>query len=273
MRPASALFLVLTFLVRIALCTAACGQEPEVVKKYAAESKTIAVGEGREFKLNYRLLKPENLDPNRKYPLVLFLHGAGERGDDNEKQLLYLPSWLSDEENRQKYPCFVIAPQCPAEESWSGQNWNGDAKAPMAGASRPMQAVVAVLDDVVRGNPVDPARIYLSGPSMGGYGCWDLAERLPERFAAVAPICAGGNEAHADRLVGLPIWAWHGDADTIVPVESTRRMIAAIKAAGGTPKYTEVKGANHDSWTAAYHGPDNLLSWMFAQVKPAAAAP
>ena len=89
---------------------------------------------------------------------------------------------------------------------------------------------------------------------MGGYGSWDLAERMPERFAALVPICGGGDEAQADRLVGLPIWAWHGDADQAVPVERSRRMIAAIEKAGGKPKYTELPGVGHDSWTPAYTG-------------------
>ncbi len=104
---------------------------------------------------------------------------------------------------------------------------------------------------------------------MGGYGSWDLAERMPERFAALAPVCGGGDETKADRLAALPIWAWHGDADTAVPVERSRRMVAAIERAGGKPKYTELPGVGHDSWTPAYHGPDNLLAWLFAQSKPA----
>ncbi len=133
----------------------------------------------------------------------------------------------------------------------------------------PLEAVVGLLNAVVAHKPVDPARIYLTGLSMGGYGSWELAERMPERFAAVAPVCGGGDETKADRLAALPIWAWHGDADTAVPVERSRRMIAAIERAGGKPKYTELAGVGHESWTAAYHGPHNLLAWLFAQSKPA----
>jgi predicted peptidase len=127
--------------------------------------------------------------------------------------------------------------------------------------------VIAILDEVTAKNLIDPARVYLTGLSMGGYGAWELAERMPERFAALVPVCGGGDEAQASRLVGLPIWAWHGDEDTAVPVERSRRMIAAIEEAGGTPHYTELKGVGHDSWTAAYSGPDSVLPWMFEQVK------
>ncbi len=263
----------LALLVLLALGGASRGQDAIVVDLYEAKSQTLAQPEGETFNLKYRLLSPAKIDDGRRYPVVLFLHGAGERGDDNEKQLLYLPSWLASVANREKYPCFVIAPQCPAGMAWSGGRSGGDASAPLSKITRPMEAVVAILDDVIEHNAADPARIYLTGSSMGGYGSWDMAEHMPERFAAVAPICGGGDERHAGRLIGLPIWAWHGDADTIVPVDETRRMIAAIKAAGGSPKYTELKGVNHDSWTAAYNGPDNLLPWIFAQVKPAAAKP
>jgi predicted peptidase len=102
---------------------------------------------------------------------------------------------------------------------------------------------------------------------MGGYGSWDLAERSPDRFAAVAPVCGGGDPKHADRLVGIPIWAWHGADDPAVPVERSRMMIAAIRAAGGSPKYTELPGVKHSSWVQAYHDSGNLLSWMFEQVR------
>ena len=131
-----------------------------------------------------------------------------------------------------------------------------------------MQGVLAILDEVVKRNPIDKQRVYVTGISLGGRGTWDIAQRMPDKFAAVAPICNGGYEKYAARLVGVPVWAWHGDADDVIPVERSRGMIAAIEKAGGKPKYTELKGVGHDSWTAAYTGPDNLLPWMFEQVKP-----
>ena len=130
-----------------------------------------------------------------------------------------------------------------------------------------MQAVINLLDEVVADFPVDTSRLYLTGLSMGGYGTWDLGTRLADRWAAVAPICGGGDELYADRLVGVPVWAWHGDADDVVPVRKSRVMIEAIRRAGGDPKYTELPGVGHDSWTAAYTAADGVVPWMFEQRK------
>ncbi|HEX4142562.1 MAG TPA: dienelactone hydrolase family protein [Pirellulales bacterium] len=267
---------VLALLVLWELSAMGCSQD--VTKLYEAKrfNSTVFdpsnVGASPKLSLPYRLLKPARIEPGKLYPLVLFLHGAGERGDDNEKQLMYLPTWLASDKNRRSYPCFVIAPQCPDDERWSDVTWGEAVSQPIGAMTKPMRTVVALLDDFCEHNPVDPARIYLTGLSMGAYGSWDLAERMPERFAALVPVCGGGDETQASRLVGLPIWAWHGDEDKAVPVERSQRMIAAIEAAGGTPRYTELKGVGHDSWVQAYDGPDNVLSWMFEQVKPAPVA-
>jgi predicted peptidase len=121
------------------------------------------------------------------------------------------------------------------------------------------------LDRTVAKYPVDPQRIYLTGLSMGGYGAWELAMRQPARFAAVAPVCGGGDQRQAWRLVDVPSWAWHGSADPAVPVERSRCMIDAIMKAGGRPKYTELDGVRHDSWTEAYESADGLVPWMFEQ--------
>jgi predicted peptidase len=114
---------------------------------------------------------------------------------------------------------------------------------------------------------VDEKRIYLTGLSMGGYGAWELAMRQPTRFAALAPICGGGDESQAAILKDIPVWAWHGDADPAVPVERSRRMIEAIKTAGGKPRYSELPGVGHDSWTPAYTRADGVVPWLFEQVK------
>ena len=256
---------ILTLLVLLAF--SALDFDPAITKLYEARVNASTAPDGQKLELPYRLLKPETIEPNKRYPLVLFLHGAGERGSDNELQLKYLPTWLASDENRQKYPCFVVAPQCPAEMKWADVLWDDAVSRPQGEMSRPMRGVVGILNTMSELYPIDPARIYLTGLSMGGYGSWDLAERMPERFAALVPICGGGDEAQAGRLAGLPIWAWHGDEDPAVPVERSRRMIAAIKAAGGTPRYSELKGVGHDSWHAAYTGADSVLPWMFEQVK------
>jgi predicted peptidase len=239
-------------------------------------AETVKLFEPRTFAVNtpsgkveyqYRQLSPEKPVEGHKYPLVVFLHGAGERGSENTKQLAYLPEWLSTPEAREKYPCYLLAPQCPDGQKWSDVDWSSRDPLTLGEASRPMKAVVGMIEEMMKSYPVDPKRVYLTGLSMGGYGAWDLAERMPDLFAAVAPICGGGDERAAHRLVKVPVWAWHGDADGAVPVERSRKMIAAIKAAGGDPKYTELKDVGHDSWTRAYTDADGVVPWMFQCVK------
>ena len=233
------------------------------------EEQTIQVEEnGKPQLFRYRLLRPASVEPDRRYPLVLFLHGAGERGSDNAAQLKYLPTWLAEPAWRQQFPCFVIAPQCRSEHRWSAFNWSDKKSSPLAAEpTADLAAAIATLEEVCGSEPVDLDRVYLTGLSMGGYGSWELAARMPERFAAVVPICGGGDEAQAAKLVKLPIWCFHGGADRVVPVERSRSMIAAIEAAGGTSKYTEFPGVGHDSWTPAYRD-SGLLEWLFAQRRP-----
>ncbi|MEI7782166.1 MAG: PHB depolymerase family esterase, partial [Planctomycetota bacterium] len=198
---------------------------------YEFRAVTVAAGED-SVEFGYRLLTPPAIDPGKKYPLVLFLHGAGERGTDNIMQLKYLPAWLAAPDLRRKHPCFVIAAQCRMDERWVDVSWADKTSAPQAPEPTiDLQAAAAMIDDVMQSGPVDPARVYLTGLSMGGYGTWDLATRMPERFAAVLPICGGGDERTAARIAKLPIWAVHGDADKAVPVERSRSMVAAVEAA------------------------------------------
>ena len=241
--------------------TTACGAVPE-----GFEARTVSVAEaGKPVEFKYRVLKPATVEPGKKYPLVLFLHGAGERGSDNELQLMYLPTWLAEAENRREHPCFVVVPQCRTDQKWVEIDWSDKKSLPQKPEMTvDMTAAVAALDAVMQAEPVDPSRVYLTGISMGGYGSWDLAARMPERFAAVIPICGGGDEATAAKLKTLPIWCFHGDVDKAVPVERSRTMVEAVKAAGGTVKYTEYEGVGHDSWTPAYRDAATL-DWLFAQ--------
>lgn len=225
-------------------------------------------GAGHSFK--YRLLAPDRIEPEKKYPVVLFLHGAGERGDDNKAQLKYLPTWMAEPKMRAAYPCFLIAPQVPNNQKWVNAPWDKKTGQPLPEKmSDSINIAVGILDEILKTEPADPDRVYLTGLSMGGYGTWDLAERMPKHFAAAVPICGGGDDTKAERLVGLPLWAWHGDADPAVPVERTRQMIEAIKKAGGHPKYTELPGVGHDSWTKAYTDPQGAIPWMFEQRREA----
>jgi len=240
----------------------------------AYERKTVRVKEGDgEIELGWRLLSPATIEPGRRYPVVLFLHGAGERGDDNTAQLEYLPAWLAEPALRARHPCFVIAPQCRPERRWADAAWADPASSPQAAEpTTEMAGVIAILAEVLSdpstAAAVDPDRVYLTGLSMGGFGTWDLAARSPERFAAIMPICGGGDERTAPRLARVPVWAAHGDADKAVPVERSRRMIAALKAAGGSPTYVEMPGVGHDSWTPTYRDPA-ALAWLFGQRRPA----
>jgi predicted peptidase len=192
-------------------------------------------GEYRDEVFKYRLLKPATVEPGKRYPLVVFLHGAGERGSDNAAQLAYLPQQMASEPWRSKFPCYLLAPQCREGKKWVEIDWSSRQSTPLTDMTEQMQVVVQAMDQLLKNEPIDADRVYLTGLSMGGYGAWDLASRMSERFAAVAPICGGGDEQQAKKLAKLPIWAWHGDADNAVPVERSRNMIAAIKQAGGAP--------------------------------------
>lgn len=232
----------------------------------AFAERTVAVAEeGREVDFRYRLLRPAVVESGQRYPLVLFLHGAGERGSDNQRQLKYLPTWLAEPELRRTHPCFVVAPQCRAEKRWADCDWSDEKSLPQ----RPeptldLAAAVAAIEAVIKAEPVDADRVYLTGLSMGGYGSWDLAARMPERFAAVVPICGGGDEATAATLAKIPIWCFHGADDDVVPTARSRSMVEAVKAAGGNVRYTEFEGVTHDSWTPAYRDPATL-EWLFRQ--------
>lgn len=232
-----------------------------------ATFEALAPGQARHpdsLPIPCRLLRPDPLEPGRLYPLVVFLHGAGERGSDNTAQLAYLPTWMATPPYRQDYPCFLLAPQCPRGHGWIDVERSGDRWRMSREMSDRLAAVADVMDRLLAELPVDPARQYLTGISMGGFGSWDLGIRLPARFAAVAPICGGGDPARVASLVGTPLWCAHGDRDDIVPPQHSREMIAALRAAGGAPIYTELKGVGHDSWTPTYRD-ERFLTWLFEQ--------
>jgi predicted peptidase len=198
-------------------------------------------------KIDYLLFLPQGYEESKKtWPLMLFLHGAGESGTDLSKVKVHGPPKVV--ETKLDFPFILVSPQS------AGRGWNSD-------------TLTALLDDVVRKNRVDPRRIYLTGLSMGGFGTWSLAAAHPEKFAAIVPICGGGNTADAKKLAALPIWVFHGAKDPTVPVQRSREMVEAIKAAGGNVKYTEYPEAKHDCWTETYDNPE-LYKWLLAQQRP-----
>lgn len=183
-------------------------------------------------------------DALQRWPLVISLHGSGERGNELKKVAKHGPAKLV--EAGREFPFILLSPQCPA-----GQWWD-------------VVALDIWLDVVLRKYRVDEQRIYLTGLSMGGYATWDWAQRKPERFAAILPICGGGDPAQAEKLKTLPVWAFHGAKDPTVAVAKTEEMIAAIKAAGGEPRVTIYPEATHDSWTETYAN-DEVFAWLLAQ--------
>lgn len=215
----------------------------------------------RGASLPYRLLKPADYGSSQgKHPLLLFLHGAGERGSDNRAQLKWGKQLMRAAARR---GAFVLVPQCPRGKKWVEVDWSAPAHEMPEEPSEPIRLTLEVLERLEKQYRIDPDRLYVMGLSMGGYGTWDLAQRLPEVFAAAVPICGGGDETKADRIRAA-VWAFHGDRDPAVPVQRTREMIAAMKAAGATPKYTEYPGVGHDSWNRAFKEPE-LLNWLLAR--------
>ncbi len=188
----------------------------------------------------YRLLTPPHVERGEHYPLLVFLHGAGERGRDNELSLKYLPEVMARSPYRDRHPAYVLVAQCREGQRWVEADWAAKRSSRMRPDPSPMMAMaMALVDKALRTLPIDLERVYLAGISMGGYGAWELAARRPGTFAALVPVCGGGDETTARLLASTPIWAWHGGADNVVWPERTRSMIEAIQKAGGTPKYTE----------------------------------
>ena len=200
-------------------------------------------------KYHYLLSLPAGYeDSDRRWPLMLFLHGSGESGESLAKVKANGPPKLIAG-NERAFPCIVVSPQSP------GRGWNTD-------------YLDALLDDICATYRVDPERVYLTGLSMGGYGTWMLAAAHPDRFAAIVPICGGGNPADADKLKGLPIWAFHGADDKTVKLENSEKMVDALKAVGSDVTFTVYPGVGHDSWTETYANPE-LYDWLFAQKRAA----
>ncbi|MFM1767716.1 MAG: hypothetical protein RJA22_245 [Verrucomicrobiota bacterium] len=213
----------------------------------------------RKLSSQYLLFLPQGYSPakreTKQWPLILFLHGAGERGSQLQKVAAHGPPKIV--KSRPDFPFIVVSPQCPADEVWDNDT------------------LIALLDHVVGQHKVDPRRVYLTGLSMGGYGSWSLALRHPERFAAVAPICGGGNtidillasRRNAAALRSLPFRAFHGAKDTVVPLAESERMVNALKRAGVKQiDLTVYPEAGHDSWTEPYGGQE-LYDWFLQHAR------
>ena len=197
-----------------------------------------------KVKLKYLLYLPKDYDQKASWPVLLFLHGIGERGDNLELVKKHGPPKLIA--GGKQFPFIVVSPQCP-----NGQWWDS-------------MEVVSLLDEIAKKYKVDQDRIYLTGLSMGGFGTWALAAYQPNRFAAIVPICGGGDPGKAKQIAHIPAWVFHGGKDRTVPIENSKKMVEALKKNGGDPKFTIYPEAGHDSWTQAYATPE-LYEWLLQQ--------
>jgi predicted peptidase len=210
------------------------------------------------FPLPYRLLKPEKIEPGKKYPVVLFLHGMGERGTDNAAQLKNRATRLADTDLRAKHLCFLLVPQCPVSSFWGLAPKN----APKGDA---LDTALDLLDSTIRKYPIDKSRIYVMGLSMGGMATFNALKARPRFFAAALPISGSGDAKAAKSYSSTAVWIFHGEKDTIVNPQSSRDIAAALKKAGSSKsKITLFPSVGHDAWTPALRGTETW-DWLFAQ--------
>jgi predicted peptidase len=206
----------------------------------------------------YKIKNPEG------FPLIVFFHGSGERGKDNEKQIIHIKKLFTDSVIMHKYPAFIVAPQCPPGKRWVETDWTVSKHIMPETPSFAMVLTMKLIEEIVKKYPVNQKKIYVTGLSMGGFATWDIISRYPGKFAAAIPICGGADVSKAKLLKNTPVWAFHGSNDKVVNVILTRDMIKAIENCGGKPKYTEYKGVGHDSWVKAYSEKE-LMEWLFKQ--------
>jgi predicted peptidase len=227
-------------------------------KTAAFEKRTFARTRAPQQQLKYLLFKPKGFDAQRSYPLVLSLHGGAPRHRFEDLVEPYLPGlayglgrFVSDD-TQDTHPCFLLAP-------WSdNSDWN----------TEKLTLVIELIDALQKEFQIDSKRIYVTGQSMGGFGTWSIITQYPGRFAAAVPICGGGELSEAAKAKDIPIWAFHGTADKVVSVDYTRRMIAALYAAGAKPLYWEYQGADHSGTAERAYCEPELVSWMFDKSKP-----
>lgn len=214
--------------------------------------------------LSYRLFVPLGYDAKRKYPLVLWLHGAAGRGSDNIKQLtgtnrLGTHFWIS-REVQNTFPAFVLVPQCPVGQSWSEPELN-----------RPGEILLMVMDALLKTQrefSIDPDRVYVAGQSMGGLGVWSLMQTYPGKWAAALVLCAFDNFTNVLGITMVPLWMFQGAVDPVVPIDTVRQMVSTLKKVHANFRYSEYRHIGHEVWTSAFAEPD-LLPWLSSQIRKA----
>jgi predicted peptidase len=242
---------------------------PSALDAYEAATYTDPSG----GTLLYRLHKPAEAakaDAKTKFPAILFLHGSGGNGADNAGEITDGGSSgarvLVSPEVLAKYPCYIIAPQCPRKQQWVNTNFQAEKHALPEKPSDSLRMAVDLTKGLLKELPIDPSRVYITGVSAGGFGTWDALARNPGLFAAAVIVCGGADEATAPAITQtkIPLWVFHGKVDpTVKPIRATH-MVAALKEAGSDVKFTEYPGVGHNSWEKAYTEKE-LFPWLFAQ--------
>ncbi len=264
--PVRFMLLLLASLIAHSNCAPAFAQpgaKSRAPDPFELEARTFADPSDTKKTLPYRFLMPRVVEKDQSYPLVLYLHGIGSRGTDNKRQLFLFQPLLSG--LREKYPCFVLAPQCPQSETWA--TFHSQSRQMRAAPTTAMALVKALVDETLKDYPVDPRRVYVTGNSMGGFGTFEFIQRWPKMIAAAAPVASGGDVDFAKTCADVPLWVFHGSKDTTVRPDYSSNMVDALKAAGGEPRFTLYPDAGHTISDMVYGDP-SLLEWMFAQRRP-----
>jgi predicted peptidase len=234
---------------------------PQVVGLFEEREFPVAQQSGPPRQVSYRLFRPL-VEEGVRYPLIVWLHGEGEAGTDNVGQLSWLGSLIFlPPRERDRYPFFLLAVQRPRDWGWQEGIESRGKGTPLT----MVDVAATIIEDLLKGQPIDPDRVVLSGVSSGGSGCWELAARYPELFAAVAPLASGGGEhTRIESLREVPVWAFHNDGDTGSPPFGDQRTVEALTAAGGRAHLTLTRGTGHDCWSAAF-ADYRLLDWLLRQ--------
>ncbi len=250
----------LSLLVVGFICQASFAQEQRPAPSHP-QFETRAHRDG-DKSLPYRLLVPRGYDAAKSWPLIIWLHGSGEKGSNNSAQLSGITSTFLG--NKEKCPALVMVPQCPSDSSWLGIGLNEPPK-----ITEPSRMIIATIAELRKEFNLDDRRIYIGGFSMGGCGSWELLSRYPNLFAAAFPIAGppGDRPGLAPLIKDVPIWVFHGDKDNVAPVDSSRTIVAALKAVDSPVKYTEYKNGGHEASTTL--ADPALQEWLFAQKRSA----
>jgi predicted peptidase len=223
--------------------------------------------------LPFRMMYPANFDADKRYPLILFLHGSGERGTDNLKQLVHVASFFASDSIRSDYPAFVVFPQCPKEDYWANVVFEFDSVGNRSlhfGAAGEitfaLKLVIALLDSLLQEKFIDKSSVYVGGLSMGAMGTFEILTHRPSTFAAAFPVCGAGNPDVIDQVDYLRIWAFHGEDDRVVLSEYSVAMVEAYAALGADARLTIYPGVGHNAWDYAFKEPE-FMRWLFSSYR------